>query len=65
MPVRRLEDRIRELCARTLHAREPEWSAIISELQLALQEHNLRVRNLAATVTVAGKPHFLRERRGS
>jgi len=63
MPARRLEDRIRELCARALFTQEPEWSAIIGELQTAIQQHALRVANLATAATVARHPHLIRERR--
>jgi hypothetical protein len=65
MPGRRLQDRIRELCARALYAEEPEWNATLGELQSAIHEHTLRVANLTAAVTVAGKPHLLHERRNS
>jgi hypothetical protein len=34
MPTRRLEDRIRELCARALYERDPQWSATLAQLQL-------------------------------
>ena len=54
MPARRLEDRIRELCARPLTEQEPEWSLTLKEFQLALREHILRIENLAAAVFVAG-----------
>jgi hypothetical protein len=63
MPARRLEDRIRELCARLLMEEEPKWSATAHELQLALQEHTLRIRNLAAAVFVAGTPIMERRRK--
>ena len=63
MPARRHEDRIRELCARVLYLEEPEWSSTIAELQRAIQEHVLRVANLAATATVVGQPELWRERR--
>jgi len=63
MPVRRLEDRIRELCARVLYAKEPEWSTVVHELQLAIQEHILRLANVATAATVAGKPEVMQERR--
>jgi hypothetical protein len=63
MPARRLEDRIRELCAKALYLKEPEWGPAIHELQLAIQEHALRVANLATAVTVAGQPQLMRERR--
>jgi len=55
MPARRLEDRIRELCARALYEKEPQWSATIRELQLATQEHAMRIANLRAA-TIAGQP---------
>ena len=45
MPARRLEDRIRELCARALYEKEPEWSATIRKLQLTIEEHGMRVAN--------------------
>ena len=45
MPARRLEDRIRELCARALYEKEPQWSATIRKLQLAIEEHGLRIAN--------------------
>ena len=45
MPARRLEDRIRELCARALYEKEPEWSATIRKLQLVIEEHALRIAN--------------------
>lgn len=65
MRPRRLEDRIRELCSRALRAEEPEWSQVIAELRSAITEHALRLENLAAAATVAGKPDFMRERRQS
>ena len=65
MSGRRLEDRIRELCARALYTREPEWGRIITELQLAIKEHELRVTNLTTAATVAGQPQLVRERRSS
>ena len=63
MPARRLEDRIRELCAQALYTKGPEWSDVVHELQLAIQEHVLRIANVATAVTVAGKPEVMRERR--
>ncbi len=63
MPSRRLEDRIRELCARALYDTGPEWAATVHELQLAIQEHALRIANLTTAATVAGQPHLVRERR--
>ena len=63
MPSRRLEDRIRELCARALFEKDSQWSETICELQSAIREHELRVTNLAAAATAAHKPHLVRERR--
>ena len=65
MPARRLEDRIRELCARALYEKGPEWVATVHELQLAIQQHGLRVANLASAATVVGQPQLIRERRGT
>ena len=64
MAGRRLQDRIRELCARALYAEDPEWSATLYELQSAIQEHSLRVANLSTAATVVGQP-VLHERRNS
>jgi hypothetical protein len=49
MPSRRLEDRIRELCAKVIVAREEEVAPAIADLKEALHEHNMRLRKLAAT----------------
>jgi hypothetical protein len=54
MPARRLEDRIRELCARLLMEQEPTWSTTARDLQVALQEHIQRINKLATAVLVAG-----------
>jgi hypothetical protein len=54
MPARRLEDRIKELCARLLMEQEPNWSTTARELQLAIQEHIRRINKLATAVLVAG-----------
>ena len=53
MPGRRLEDRIRELCARLLYENEPDWSQTARLLHLALQEHVLRLANLTTAVVMA------------
>ena len=45
--LRRLEDRIRELCAKSITAGEDEMS-IIADLKAALREHIERVRNIVA-----------------
>jgi hypothetical protein len=59
MPARRLEDRIRELCARALYEKEPQWSATIHKLQLAIEEHVLRI---ASTSTGAARPPIVERR---
>ena len=48
MPDRRLEDRIRELCAKVTQARDDELETHISELNAALQEHAAKLRRMAA-----------------
>ncbi len=65
MPARRLEDRIRELCARALYQKGTEWKATLRELQLAIQEHSLRLSNLTTAATIGRKPHLVRERRNT
>jgi hypothetical protein len=63
MPARRLEDRIRELCAKALYEKGPQWRATIEELQQAIREHTMRLSNASAAVTVIGKREAIRERR--
>lgn len=46
--LRRLEDRIRDLCADAVVAQEPELSSILPKLNAALHEHTERARNLVA-----------------
>jgi hypothetical protein len=62
MPARRLEDRIRELCARALYERDPQWRATLIELQLAIQEHSLRIGNACTGSVVSGKPLIIERR---
>jgi hypothetical protein len=45
---RRLEDRIKALCAKALMAQDAELHEIISALRTALREHNFRLRKLVA-----------------
>ena len=56
MRARRLEDRIRELCARAVAAQDSELDPIFSALQRALREHNDRLRKLAAEKLAAWRP---------
>jgi hypothetical protein len=48
MPSRRLEDRIRQLCAKAVAAAESDLEPVITELKVALHEHTERLRKLAA-----------------
>jgi len=64
MPTRRLEDRIRELCARAVYEKGSEWQATVGELQNAIREQMLRVANLSAAATVGRQPERIKERRG-
>jgi hypothetical protein len=44
---RRLEDRIRELCAKVVSTPiTPEWNKSLQQLTAALREHTRRMRNL-------------------
>ena len=63
MTSRRLEDRIRELSARALDETSPQWDTTVHQLQLAIQEHLLRLANMTAAATVGGKPEVFIERR--
>jgi uncharacterized coiled-coil protein SlyX len=48
MSSRRLEDRIRELCAQAAVAEDAEIDLVLKELRQALAEHNRHLRNMAA-----------------
>lgn len=48
MQSRRLEDRIRSLCAKVVSVGDKELAPAISDLQSALREHTDRIRKLAA-----------------
>ncbi len=63
MPARRVEDRIRELCAQAIYTKEPEWGDVIRELQQAIREHMIRVANLATAATLPGARDVVSERR--
>jgi hypothetical protein len=61
--LRRLEDRIRELCARSITADEDDIS-IIADLKEALREHVERIRNVVARTNFDNAKNGLRlERR--
>lgn len=60
---RRLEDRIRELCTRAIHARgEDELQSVSEELRGALREHLTRLKG-KAVVKLVNKNHGFEERR--
>jgi len=61
--LRRLEDRIRELCAKTLIARGPDLQAALTELKSALHEHTERLRQVAALKLLSGENNSPPERR--
>ena len=63
MPGRRLEDKIRDLCARAVYEQGADWKHTVVQLQAAIQEHVLRMANTTAAMTVIGKPEVARERR--
>jgi len=44
-PKRRIEDQLRELCARAARASDPALPAIMSELEVVLNEYMRRVSN--------------------
>jgi hypothetical protein len=54
MPPRRLNDRIRDLCAKAITAEDNDLDAILSTLQLELHEHTSRIRKLAARKLTTG-----------
>lgn len=49
MHSRRLEDRIRELCARVVDADDEDFEPLINNLKASLREHTGRLREFAAT----------------
>ena len=61
MHGRRLEDRIRELCAHAVVSEESELDAILSELQPALRIHTERLRAKTLVRLVSGEPKERRQ----
>jgi hypothetical protein len=51
---RRVEDRIRDLCAKVTAAPQTELQAAITNLQVALREHALRIENKAVKDLLKG-----------
>jgi hypothetical protein len=41
---------------------DPEWSATLVQLQLAIHEHSLRVANACTGTVVTGKPLVIERR---
>jgi hypothetical protein len=52
----RLEDRIRELCAKAVMVNDPELSSVMSELRSAMREHIERIRILAIRQLARERP---------
>ncbi len=48
MPSRRLEDQIRYLCRRALHADGTDFEVILADLRSSLHEHAERLRQVTA-----------------
>ncbi len=61
MHTRRLDDRIRQLCARVKDASNSELEGVLQELLSAIHEKIEHLRGLAATQLLAGKS--MKERR--
>jgi len=61
--ARRFDDRIRELCAKALSAKDAdELHAVLSELQFAIHRRVIRLRKLAVKA-FDGQPEFPQEKR--
>jgi hypothetical protein len=54
--LRRLDDRIRKLCAKVVKTREAELDPVISELKSALHEHTVRLRKMTVDLHNAKPP---------
>jgi len=69
MPTRRLDDRIRDLCAEiALAGRDPhttyeQMEALLSDLRAAIQEKVARVRRIAANKLLQGEDADKEDRR--
>ena len=55
MPYR-LEDRIRELCAKAVTSDDTELPSVMSELRSAMREHIERIRTLAVRQLAGERP---------
>jgi hypothetical protein len=56
VPYHRLEDRIRELCAKAITSGDSEFTSVMSELRSALREHIEQIRTLAARRLAGERP---------
>jgi hypothetical protein len=56
VPSRRLEDRIRELCAKAVSSDEAEFTTVMSELRSAMREHIEKIRTLAVRQLAGERP---------
>lgn len=48
VPSRRIDDRIRDLCAKVASSEGNDYEPVLSELKAALREHTDRLRKMAA-----------------
>jgi hypothetical protein len=56
VPDRRLEDRIREFCAKAVASDEAEFRSVMSELRSAMRQHVDRIRTLAVRQLAGERP---------
>jgi hypothetical protein len=61
--LRRLDDRIRDLCTRAIKARGADLESVFAELKFALHEHTERLRNAATLRLLKKNEDFPPERR--
>ena len=65
LPQRRVEDRIRELCAQAKTATNGDLEAVLRELSQLLRETIEHLRKCAKSLLVEGKPMFEPRRRST
>jgi hypothetical protein len=56
VPYRRLEDRIRELCAKAVTSDASEFPSVMSELRCARREQIEKIRTLAVRQLAGERP---------
>ncbi len=64
VPSRRIDDRIRDLCAKVASSEGNDYEPTLSELKAALREHTGRLRKMAAE-SLAKKAAPFKDRRKS